>query len=71
MNSQNKSLLVNVTNEVWSSDAFAHMLQNRKIVSVMQGYVYLLESEDGMTVRKTKIPEIFSDQEETDTQVIL
>ena len=34
-------------------------------------HVYLLESEDGMTVRKTKIPEIFSDQEETDTRVIL
>ena len=56
MNSENKSLLVNVMNEVWSSDAFAHMLQHRKIVSVVQGYVYLLESEDGMTVRKTEIP---------------
>ena len=40
-------------------------------MSVVQGHVYLLESEDGMTVRKTEIPEIFSDQEETDTRVIL
>ena len=73
MNSENKCQLADVMNEVWSSDAFAHKLQNRKIVSVVQGHVYLLESEDayGMTVRKTEILEIFSDQEETDTRVIL
>ena len=71
MNSENKSQLVHVMNEVWCSDAFAHKLQNRKIVSMVQGYVYLLESEDAITMRKTEIPEIFSDQEETDTRVIL
>ena len=38
---------------------------------MVQGHVYLLESEDGMTVRKTEIPEIFLDQEETDIRVIL
>ena len=43
MNSENKCQLVDVMNEVWSSDAFAHKLQNRKIVSVVQGHVYLLE----------------------------
>ena len=40
-------------NEVWYSDAFAHKLQNRKIASVVQGHVYLLESDDRITVRKT------------------
>ena len=68
MNSENISQLVHVMNEVWCSDAFAHKLQNRKIVSVVQGHDYLLETEDGITVRKTEIPEIFSDQEETDTR---
>ena len=71
MNNENKSKLVHVMNEVWCSDDFAHKLQNRKIVSVVQGHVYLLEGEDGITVRKTEIPEIFSDQEETDARVIL
>ena len=71
MNNENKSQFAHVMNEVWCSDAFAHKLQNRKIVPVVQGLVYLLEGEDGTTVRKTEIPEIFSDQEETDAQVIL
>ena len=52
MNSENKSQLVAVMNEVWYSDAFAHKLQNRKIASVVQGHVYLLKSDDKITVRK-------------------
>ena len=53
MNSENKSQLVAVMNEVWYSDAFAHKLQNRKIASVVQGNFYLLESDDRITVRTT------------------
>ena len=70
-NSQNKSQLVDVMNEVWSSDAFAPKLVQRKVVSVVQGRSYLLESDDGISVKKTEIPELHSNQEETDTRVIL
>ena len=35
------------------SDAFAHKLQNRKIMSVAQGHVYLMENGDGITMKKT------------------
>ena len=54
MNSENKSQLTAVMNEVWYADAFAHKLQNRKIVSVVQGHFYLLESDD-----KRQTPELF------------
>ena len=70
-NSQNKSQLLDVMNEVWSSDAFAPKLVQRKVVSVVQGRSYLLESDDGISVKKTEIPELHSNQEETDTRVIL
>ena len=58
-------------NEVWSSDAFAPKLVQRKVVSVVQGRSYLLESDDGISVKKTEIPELHSNQDETDTRVIL
>ena len=54
MNSENKSQLIAVMNEVWYADAFADKLQNRKIVSVVQGHFYLLESDD-----KRQTPELF------------
>ena len=53
MNSENKSRAVALMIEVWISDAFAHKLQNRKIASMVQGHVYLLESDDRIMVRKT------------------
>jgi len=71
MNSQNKSQLVDVMNEVWCSGAFAPKLMQRKVISVVQGYSYLLESDDGITVKQTEIPELYSDQEETDTRIVL
>jgi len=71
MNSQNKSQLVDVINEVWCSGAFAPKLVQRKVVAVVQGHSYLLESDDGITVKKTEIPELYSDQEETAARIVL
>ena len=51
MNSQNKSQLVDVMNEVCSSDAFAPKLVQRQVVSVARGHGYLLESDDEITVK--------------------
>ena len=54
MNSENKSQLVAVMNEGGTQpDAFAHKLQNRKIASVVQGHDYLMENDDGITMKKT------------------
>ena len=53
MNSKNKSQLVDVMNKVWCSDALAHKLKKRKIVSEVQRHVYLFESDDWITVKKT------------------
>ena len=58
-------------NEIWSSDAFVSKLVQRKVVSFVQGCSYLLESDDGISVKKTEIPELHSNQEETDTRFIL
>ncbi len=67
MNSQN----MDVMHEVWCSDAFAPKLVQRKVVSVVQCHSYLLESDDGITVKKIEIPELYSDQEETYTRMVL
>ena len=48
MDSQKKSQLVNVMNEVWWSDAFALKLVLRKVGSVVQGNCHLLQSNDGV-----------------------
>ena len=56
MNSENKSQLVDVMNKVWCSDALAHKLKKRKIVSVVQCHVYVVESDDRIIVKKTEIP---------------
>ena len=51
MNSENKSQRVAVM--VLSQMPLAHKLQNRKIASVAQGHVYLMENDDGITMKKT------------------
>ena len=38
---------------------------------VVQGQAFELTSRDGVTVKKKEIPELRSNQEETDTRVIL
>ena len=46
MNSENKSQLVDVMNDVWSSQKFAPKLAWKKIITVPHGNCYLLASED-------------------------
>ena len=71
MNSQNKSQIVDVMNKVWGSDTFAPKLVMRKVVSVAQDHCHSLQSDDGIIVKKTKVPELYSDQEETNTRIVL
>ncbi|KAK2150577.1 hypothetical protein LSH36_399g02023 [Paralvinella palmiformis] len=39
-------------NEIWWSDVFAPKLVLRKVVSLVQGHCQLLQSHDGITVKK-------------------
>ena len=67
MNSENKSQLVDVMNDVWCSHKFAPKLAWKKIITVPRGNCYLLASEYGTTVNKTEITSLFLNQKETDT----
>ena len=67
MNSENKSQLVDVMNDVWCSHKFAPKPCIEKIINCPHGNCYLLASEDGTTVNKTEITLLFSNQKETDT----
>ena len=71
MNSDNKTQLVDTINTVWSLDSFASKLLDRKVVMVAEGHCYLLESTNGEVVTNTEIDSLFSDQEETDSRIIL
>ena len=54
VNSQNRSHMVDVMNEIWWSDVFAPKLVPRKVVSLVQGHCQLLQSHDGITVKKDR-----------------
>ena len=71
MNDDNKSQLADIIHRVWSSDISAPKLMNRKVMTVVQGHCFLLETEDGKAVKETEITDLFSDQEETDTRIVL
>ena len=63
--------LADVMYHVWSSDIAAPKLVNRKVMAVVQGHCFLLETEDGKVVKETEIQNLFSNQEETDTRIVL
>ena len=70
-NAENKKQLVGVISSVWSSSTFAIKLVNRKVILVSEGQGYLLQSRDGEIVEKQLLHNLTSDQEETDTRIIL
>ena len=57
--------------QVWSSDAAAPQIQGRKVMLIVSGCVICLTSADGQTVPQRKIHSLTSNQEETDTRVVL
>ena len=57
--------------EVWSSDSFADKLKESDVTLVYEGKGYRLQKSECGKVKKNQAPEIESDQEETDAQVIL
>jgi len=69
-NDDNKSQLVKVLLETWSSAPTAPILHVRQVVLVYEGSAYMLRST-GDAMSCVEIESLQSDQEETDTRVVL
>ena len=55
---------------VWSSDDEVSHVKNRNVMLVVQGRVFKLTS-DGQSVQETEVPALRSNQEETDSRIII
>ena len=69
-NSDNKKRFVEILLEVWSSSQFATKLEGKKIILICEGKAFKVSCCNGLLV-KTELTELSSDQEETDTRMIL
>ena len=70
LNENNKTQLFNLMMRVWSSDDEASHVQNRNVMLVVQGRVFKFTS-DGQSVQETEVPALRSNQEETDSRIII
>ena len=70
-NDSNKQQLIKVLLKVWSSQNFADRLQNKSIIAVCEEKAYELKVEDDGSVVMSEVPRLQSNQEETDTRVVL
>ena len=57
--------------QVWSSDAATPQIQGKKVMFIVSGCVICLTSADEQTASQKKIHSLTSNQEETDTRVVL
>ena len=69
-NDSNIQQLVRLLLKVWSSDDFGRKLQNKKVIFICEKKAYRLKN-NGASVMMTEITKLESDQEETDTRVVL
>ena len=71
-NADNKIQLVHILLQVWSSDDFAARLIGRKVIlSIVEEKAVMLMSADGIHTLQSKVMQLESTQEETDTRVVL
>ena len=70
-NANNKTQLIKLLLEQWKTEKYAAKLLNRSIYYVCAENVYSLTSENSTTVSLHPEERLFSDQEETDTRIIL
>lgn len=69
-NSDNKRRFIEILLEVWSSKNLAPKLIDKKVTLICEGKAFELSS-NGEEVLKREVPEIESNQEETDTRVVM
>jgi hypothetical protein len=70
-NDENKNQLFKLMHTIWTGKEAARCLPDRRVIIVVQGQAFLLTSPDGQTVDQVEIESLRSEQEETDTRVIL
>ena len=70
-NDENKKQLCKLMLDVWTCPEAAQRLVGRMIILIVEGVAYQLTSVDGQSVNKEEVHELRSNQEETDTRVIL
>lgn len=70
-NDENKKQLCQLTLRVWSGSEAATRLLKRKVILTVEGATFLLTSVDGQTVQQQEIQSLRSNQEETDTRIVL
>ncbi|GFS04685.1 hypothetical protein ElyMa_006501700 [Elysia marginata] len=70
-NDDNKLQMVRMLERVWGSQSAAKRLHGRKLFLVNQGIVRHMKCDDGETVHPEEVHEIRSNQEETDSRVVL
>ncbi len=70
-NEENKRQLINVIEQTWEGDDFHSKLKNKSVILINAGKASRLSSENESEVSKTEIPCLLSNQEETDTRVVL
>lgn len=70
-NDENKKQLIQIMFRVWSSEAFAPNIGTRKVIFISEGHAYQLQTIDDGSVECRQVMSLLSNQEETDTRVIL
>jgi hypothetical protein len=70
-NDDNKRQLFKLMLRVWSSEEAAKRLLHKRVILVFEGQAFLLTSADGHSVSQTEIQSLQSNQEETDTRIVV
>ena len=69
-NDENKTQLARLLLRVWSNDELAHKYENKCIV-IVDGHAHCLYSDDKKHIKTEQIQSLHSNQEETDSRVVL
>ena len=70
-NDDNKKQLCKFMLRIWGCPEAARRLEGRKVILVVEGVSFQLSSSDGQSVQQEEIPGLRSNQEETDSRVVL
>ena len=71
LNPDNKLQLLDLLLRVWSSHTASQRVHKRKVMVAVQNKVICITSDDGSRSQESEIHSLRSDQEETDTRVVL
>ena len=70
-NDENKTQLIKLLLKVWTSDNQAPKFKGRKVILICDGKAFRFTSVDGVHTMREDLTSLDSDQEETDSRVVL